>query len=539
MPRKVKVAIVGSGLAGLTAASLLSTTDTSESNTEFECHLFEKEDEIGMDASSVSMLHPTADGKAKKEWRVDVPMRSFQGGYYKQLISMYKAKGIGFRPNNFSYSFSWLYPSFKSHSITSTLIYNGASGRSGFGIPSALMNVAKPSTGISGGLKRFIPTIAAFIIFVLTILELLCNQLRLVFYSMPYLRPSPFVTFEEWIDYSTPKGSVSHWMGFDESWRRFCHDILVPLFSAVTSAPRKDVLRHPVPEFLEYVWLTLFTDHYVVNQGVRQVVSTLSKPLENIHLSASIIDITVDEDGNASMHCTNGTSTTVYSGFSHIIFATQANAAASILTTYAKSLTKPNQHATDLIQCLSKFTYIPTIVINHTDHTLLPDDYRDWRDLNMITLPHDQDFTEEMKEHSPEYRVAPECTMATHMLSKPSDCHPSFPTVFQTTNPVIPPQESRILSVGRLDRALLTVESKKALQELSYEDKKWWQTPGNGTFRLGRLQGGPEEGPRIWICGAYAYTGIPLLEGCVCSARNVVEQGIFRAEGVVVKNQPW
>lgn len=33
-----------------------------------------------MDASSVSMMHPTADGKSKKEWRVDVPMRSFQGG---------------------------------------------------------------------------------------------------------------------------------------------------------------------------------------------------------------------------------------------------------------------------------------------------------------------------------------------------------------------------------------------------------------------------------------------------------------------------
>lgn len=163
---------------------------------------------------------------------------------------MYKAKGIGFRPNNFSYSFSWLYPSFKNNSIISTLIYNGASGRSGFGIPSALMNVAKPSTGISGGLKLLIPTIAAFIIFTLTILELLWNQLRLIFYSNPYWRPAPLTTFEDWIEYSTPKGLISHWMGFDESWRRFCLDTLVPLFSAVTSARREDVLQHPAPEVL-------------------------------------------------------------------------------------------------------------------------------------------------------------------------------------------------------------------------------------------------------------------------------------------------
>lgn len=41
MPRKVKVAVVGSGLAGLTASYLL-TKPTQESDVEFELHLFEK-----------------------------------------------------------------------------------------------------------------------------------------------------------------------------------------------------------------------------------------------------------------------------------------------------------------------------------------------------------------------------------------------------------------------------------------------------------------------------------------------------------------
>lgn len=41
MPRSVKVAIVGSGLAGLTAAYLLSHTH-SAGDVEFEVHLFEK-----------------------------------------------------------------------------------------------------------------------------------------------------------------------------------------------------------------------------------------------------------------------------------------------------------------------------------------------------------------------------------------------------------------------------------------------------------------------------------------------------------------
>jgi protoporphyrinogen oxidase len=41
-PRTVKVAVVGSGLAGLTAAHLLSVAKPKNGNVEFEVHLFEK-----------------------------------------------------------------------------------------------------------------------------------------------------------------------------------------------------------------------------------------------------------------------------------------------------------------------------------------------------------------------------------------------------------------------------------------------------------------------------------------------------------------
>ena len=41
MPYSVKVAVIGSGLAGLTAANLL-TRPIQDSDVEFEVHLFEK-----------------------------------------------------------------------------------------------------------------------------------------------------------------------------------------------------------------------------------------------------------------------------------------------------------------------------------------------------------------------------------------------------------------------------------------------------------------------------------------------------------------
>lgn len=94
MPRIVKIAVVGSGLAGLTTAHLLSRTPR-HTDVEFDVHVFEKvcvgitcvrhclisgakpqASSLGMHSSSVSL--PVAEGE--KEWRVDVPMRSFQGG---------------------------------------------------------------------------------------------------------------------------------------------------------------------------------------------------------------------------------------------------------------------------------------------------------------------------------------------------------------------------------------------------------------------------------------------------------------------------
>jgi microfibrillar-associated protein 1 len=93
MPRTVKVAVIGSGLAGLTSAYLLNQKSHDE-DVEFDVHIFEKvcgtillavpslsrtfpqASILGMDASSVSL--PVEEGEP--EWRVDVPMRSFQGG---------------------------------------------------------------------------------------------------------------------------------------------------------------------------------------------------------------------------------------------------------------------------------------------------------------------------------------------------------------------------------------------------------------------------------------------------------------------------
>ncbi|KAJ3843510.1 splicing factor, Prp19-binding domain-containing protein [Lentinula raphanica] len=549
--RIVKVAVIGSGLAGLTAAYLLSGSSSSE--VEFEVHVFEKSSTLGMDSSSITLPNP---GREQK-WRIDVPMRSFQTGYYNTLISLYKHLGISFRKTDFSYSFSRLLPKTgdATRRITTDLIYNGNSGLEGVSIPSSMRSS-----------KDTLPTALAtaanaynYGVFALMCIKLLILYIRVLFLSIPVFRPRDVeeMTFRTWSTLTIPKGRVARWTSLDLAWVAFAQDVLLPLFSAVCTAPENSIYDHPVEEFLDYIWLTIGHHHYVALNGVQQVVAKLIAGVQHIHLSSPISSIRIDPDDptTSSVHISTGGKTQVHTGFHHIIFATQAIRAVPLLESFISSLPPhakaKRRAAEEQVACLRQFSYCSTLVINHTDPSLLPNDIHDKRDLNLITLDRDSgpDNTQEVNLNGEEDAWSLRClpssyTMATHVLTPPEGYPAHLPTIYQTTNPIIEPKRSRILSVAALERAVLTVKSKKAIEGLNVEyGRRWWQSAGQGKSQLGPLQGargkeGLERTPGIWICGSFAYSGIPLLEGCVMSAKNVVQQGIWASEGVQ-QQIPW
>ncbi|KAF7297845.1 hypothetical protein MKEN_01408400 [Mycena kentingensis (nom. inval.)] len=359
-----KIAVVGTGLAGLTAAHLLSAP---HSGVQFEVHLFEKAETLGMDSSSVS-IGSAAEGD---EWRIDVPMRSFQGGYYPHLIALYRHLGVRFRQKDFSYCFSRF--DREEGVAQTTMIYNGASGREGLSRPGWMQDIH-----LHRKAHRWLTRILGLVLFWVSTLQLLVCYVRLILFAVPRLRPQRTVmlTFEEWVGETTPSSVLARFLGLDGVWRAFARDVLVPLFSAVCTAPEDVIYAHPVEDFLDYIWLTFGTHHYVVEKGVRDVVARLTTDVKNIHLSSQIVGVYVDPANPqlASIECVSGDCSTTYHGFHHIIFATQATRVGPMLSTYAASLgADPIARHTIMAQIttLEAFHYVRSVVINHTDASVV------------------------------------------------------------------------------------------------------------------------------------------------------------------------
>ncbi|KAI0035259.1 splicing factor, Prp19-binding domain-containing protein [Vararia minispora EC-137] len=541
--RTIKVAIVGSGLAGLSAAYLLSTLRTRTDvefneggGVDFEVHIFEKATTLGMDSHSASLALPSV---PDKEWRVDVPMRAFQGGYYPQLIRLYSHLGVAFRKADFSYSFTKLSSlpegtSAKSLDLHPHFLYEGASGKRGISTPSSRrLKVPEEASPI----RRAFSQIGMSVHHALWTFLMLCLWLRLVILCAPLFRPKDIkeITWEEWVERHIPCGPISRWTGFAAAWNSFVEDLCVPMFSGICSATREDVLQHPAEEFLDFNWKTLGTHHYLVSNGIREVVSRLSAHIstEQIHLGMPTTAILPDPSGSGlvSVVCIpSDGQTTRYDGFSHVIFATQAKYAAPLLRGYAEKLSgEARARAAELGACLARVLYRESVVINHTDAKFLPTDSHDRRDLNVVTVASPAP-TPNNGRLDPNAIVVPSSySMATQRLMRPAHV-PQFigadgeeEGIYQTTNPIIAPDGGRILSVGRLERALLTIDGKNATRML-------YRTGGKG---VGKLQGAARraEGAKaagLWVVGSYAYYGIPMLEGCVVmSEHNSMYSGYF------------
>lgn len=223
--------------------------------------------------------------------------------------------------------------------------------------------------------------------------------------------------------------------------------------------------------------------------------------------------------------------------FDELVFATQADQLKQLLMKMCEKDGIENQMAEDQrIELLNCFKYCKTLVVNHVDESVLPDQVEDWRDLNFTnstrSVPHTQHAlssdilqTKTSSQSRSKMNTKPKKAldhqrsktdeifdkdsywMSTHIIHHPTSSNDGQ-LLLQTTNPIQAIDRSKIINQVWFNRVLVDDQSRRAVQELRSDSK------------LGLHH--------IWFTGSWFTEGIPLLEGCVSSSEFVIKRLVLK-----------
>lgn len=301
----MKVAVVGSGLAGLVAAYSLAPVA--------EVHIYEKGDKIGVHGASLDYKGDT----------IDAPMRSFAGGYYRELRRLCHDLHVPLKRTFYAYNFA-------SPKGIDFRLY-GKGGLNGFW---------------GRGLWHTFVVALAYIYF---------SILALIF---TFLYPCP-----------------------DQSIGEFCHSFRIPLsfvkllcitFSAVTGTSHTQAMTLPASDVLSYKARTMFRPHYVMRWGIASLCRKLLRENITVHLNEGAVFVT------SGVLTTQKGDVRKSEAFDHIIMATPPACASHIIDDIecVKLLT---QIPTQLLQVLTHTSRHPQLMttsplginfMSYEDHTV-------------------------------------------------------------------------------------------------------------------------------------------------------------------------
>ncbi|KAK9485831.1 hypothetical protein V1527DRAFT_496399 [Lipomyces starkeyi] len=470
--RVVKVAVVGTGLAGLASAYYLAIA--SSSRVQYKVHLFDESSTIGFDSSSITAKD--IDGVSR---RIDVPMRSFAGGYYKRIIGLYRSLGLEFHDAKFTYSFSELKE--ESGDAKTYFLYGGRAG--------AFRRGGRPSRqGLLSWMWNLVAVAFWYIYF--TIIAAFSMPKGGVSFENEVIPPQAqhkkrFGSEEAQKKYGTlntddeglvedGNREIESLQEFSRRWHIpawFMDRFVVLLFSAMSTCDAETILNAPAADVIDYKRKSFGKPHYVLSNNSRSAVAALTAPLpkENIHLGVAV-----------KAMLSEGTTWTIrtvaddYHHFSHVILATAPSRVAEL----HRPLMPVFRHV--------KANSVRVVV--HTDDRVLNFlESDDIRDLNLLRTSIG--------------------TETTHVL---------FPGIYQTTSPAPLNGDCGEDYGGRIAKD-------KVVSECVFERVVRTNGLVDAVDQMRRRQGRHN----VWVAGSWMWDGLVLLEGCVASAEAICE-GIRR-----------
>ena len=411
----MNIAVIGGGIAGLTAAWLLSR--------HHHVTLLERHARPGLVASSLAV-----DGV-----QVDVPLRVFYPGYYPTLTRLYAQLGVATEPVSYATTFT------------------GSDGQAFF---------------------RW-------------------RNLRVGDWSLPWVPLQALATarsrriaLDAWRFHRLARAALArqalagHTVGdFVQAHRLsadFVDGLLLPALATIATCTTEDARRYPAEVVAHYVAAGL------ARQSVRRAVHGADDAAHRLlaGITQVVCNARVEGLRQSDTHVTVRRQGADPEHFDHVVLATQANQAAALWQNPSPAEA----------QALAGFRYQALDVVMHRDSALMPLHRRDWAPVNARICPeHDR----------------PESTIWVNAV-QPALRHAA--DVFQTVQPQRAPREEQVLGRAHFERPLVDAGSQRALAQLL------------------QLQSGAQAAQRrVWLCGSYAQSGVPLLESAVRSAYSVSE----------------
>jgi len=271
---KNKVAVVGSGIAGLSAAWLLGR--------QYEVTLFERHGTPGMGA--YNLTHK--DGSIEE--RIDVPLRAFNTCYYKNLVALYDEMGVEMKRTNHSASYS---------SNNNESIYFGYQYFN-FG-------------------KRALPMFANLKSLNLKSLLIAKDAARFLLSSKRDRNKG-----------RTDGLSIEQYLRANRYSNAFIEEIILPSFAAICTCSYEAVRQYPAETIIDFLASgMLFNGIWRAKHGAEDAINKMLENCDTIHCHAEVKKITKHKGGVQILE-SNGKS----HQFDYVIIAVQANQAAKLIT---------------------------------------------------------------------------------------------------------------------------------------------------------------------------------------------------------------
>ncbi|KAH9256346.1 hypothetical protein BASA81_005579 [Batrachochytrium salamandrivorans] len=313
--RKGRVAVVGTGIAGLACAHILAK--------EYAVSIFESQPALGMDSASISH----AGG------RMDVPLRTFSTDYYPNLSRLYEDIGVSFSTANYQFSLS----NFASKEMYFTYynFYRNDLFKRVFGFD--LVSVPMLTSWHPTKVIKYIKLLG----------EMYWFQKR----GPRDLQNGGCVnkTFKQYV--------------LESHSTEFYYELLMPMLSVVCTCTWDAVGQYPAEVLVDYMTgrsrqHPMGSTTMRATDGTVEIVRKLSLQCEQIHTSCYVQRV-VPGSKPIVMWCTKADGEQIQE-FDHVIIATQANAASALLSDQVD-----NPVANDLHEILTKVKYEKNRTVLH------------------------------------------------------------------------------------------------------------------------------------------------------------------------------